>query len=212
MSEVSDQPAQGTPSAGESKQAADVNGQSTQAQDVAAQAKPNEGEGAKPTAESKEAQKVVPEKYDLKLPDNSHLTPAYIEKIASYAKDRGLSNEEAQQMLERENSVVSEVLSQKEAEFRARTEEWKELAKADKEIGGEGFAKSTELAKRVIQKFASDELKDELNRTGFGNHPELIRVFTRIGKLMSEDQLVMPGTQAGGKKSLEDIFYPTQTN
>ena len=40
--------------------------------------------------------KIVPEKYDLKIPDGALITPADVERIATFAKERGLSNEEAQ--------------------------------------------------------------------------------------------------------------------
>src|SRR5688572_20896218 len=55
----------------------------------------------------KEQKPVVPEKYDLKLPEGSLLEAAQMEKISAYAKEKGLSNEQAQELLERENDAVS---------------------------------------------------------------------------------------------------------
>ena len=49
---------------------------------------------AKPQGEAKPAEgaaKVVPEKYDLKLPKDSALDSSDLERIASYAKEQGLS-------------------------------------------------------------------------------------------------------------------------
>jgi hypothetical protein len=64
----------------------------------------------------------------------------------------------------------------------------------------------------VVARFGSDSLKAELSKTGYGNHPEMVRLLTRIGKAMAPDQLVLPGTQAGGtQKSAADVLYGSST-
>jgi hypothetical protein len=63
---------------------------------------PVKPEGTPPEAKPTEA-KVVPEKYDLKLPEASLLDASHVEKLTAFAKERGLSNDEAQALLEREN-------------------------------------------------------------------------------------------------------------
>lgn len=163
-----------------------------------------EGTETKP---AKEEKPVVPEKYDLKLPKDSALSEAHLEKLSVYAKEKGLSNEQAQSLLERESQAVSDYVTNLKETQSKMTETWFEQAKGDKEIGGEAFKQNAELAKRVVSRFGTDDFKKELNKTGLGNHPELLRVFSRIGKAMSEDQLVIPGVQAGGKKSIESLLY-----
>lgn len=170
--------------------------------------KPDDG---KPSAEPKPAQppqKVVPEKYDLKLPEGSHLDAAHLEKVSSYAKDKGLSNEEAQAIIDRDNTNIASYADGQNAKLKERQAAWVADSQSDKEFGGEAFPQNAELAKRVIQRFGSDALKTALNDTGLGNHPELLRVFVRIGKAMSEDQLVLPKSEAGvSGKSMEEVFY-----
>lgn len=165
------------------------------------EAKPEE---TKPPSEQKT---VVPEKYDLKPPKDSPLSVAHLEKLSSYAKEKGLSNEQAQTLLERESQAVSDFTADLKESQSKLTQTWFDQAKNDKEIGGEAFKQNAELAKRVVGRFGTDEFKKELSKTGLGNHPELLRVFSRIGKAMSEDQLVIPGVQAGGKKSIESLLY-----
>lgn len=151
---------------------------------------------------------AVPEKYELKLPDGSLLKPERLEKIAAFAKERGLSNEQAQAIVERENEAVSEYASLKDQTVEAEVNKWVELSKNDKEFGGPAFKENVELAKRVVNQFGSEEFKKALNETGLGNHPELIRFAHRIGKMMKEDQFVLPGrSQAKAEKSLEELFY-----
>lgn len=164
---------------------------------------------AKPESKAPEAEKpVVPEKYDLKLPDGSQLDAKAIEKVASYAKEKGLTNEQAQALLERENTAVAEFAERQKQEVKAKLESWVNDVKADKEIGGDAFNANAELAKRVIERYATPEFKATLDETGLGNHPELVRVFVRIGRAMAEDQLVLPGKDAAGmKRDPAEILY-----
>lgn len=152
---------------------------------------------------------IVPEKYDLKLPEGSLLRAQDLEKIASLAKERGLSNEDAQKLVVTKDETYRELLSKQQEELKQKTQtEWINEGKNDKEIGGDAFQKNVEMAKRVVQKFGSESFQKTLSETGLGNHPELVRTFARIGKLMSEDQLVIGATGAvKTKKSAEEVLY-----
>jgi hypothetical protein len=153
--------------------------------------------------------RVVPEKYDLKLPDGSPLDAKALDEVSSFAKEKKLTQDEAQAVLERESKRIASYVDAQKEQLAQKQKEWIETIKTDKELGGEGMNKTIEMAKRVVDRYGSDSLKKALNDSGLGNHPELVRFVSRIGKAMSEDQLVLPGAaQSTGKKSLEDIFYP----
>lgn len=150
---------------------------------------------------------VVPEKYNLTLPKDSPLDPKALARIEANAKAQGLSQEAAEKELARENEAVSEFHNHQKETLKQAQSTWVDAGRADPEIGGEAFKQNVELAKRVVSRFGTDAFKSELEKTGLGNHPELLRVFTRIGKSMREDQLVIPSAQAGGNKSTEEILY-----
>ncbi len=154
--------------------------------------------------------RVVPDKYDLKLPDGSLLNAKATEEIASFAKEKKLTQEEAQAILERESALLASYVDSQKQQLAQQQKEWVESIKTDKELGGDGFNKNIEMAKRVVDRYGTDSFKKALNDSGLGNHPELVRFVSRIGKIMSEDQLVIPGTQSTGKRSLEEIFYPSK--
>jgi hypothetical protein len=153
---------------------------------------------------------VVPDKYDLKLPKDSPLSKESVERIALISKERKLSQEQAQALLETESNAVTSFTSLQQDEFKKQVGAWAEQAKSDKEIGGDGFVQNAELAKRVVDKFGSAELKKQLDDTGLGNHPELLRFCVRLGKSMKEDSLVLGGAKGEGKKSAAELFYGTQ--
>jgi hypothetical protein len=62
-----------------------------------------------------------------------------------------------------------------------------------------------------MQQFGTPELKAALEQTGMGNHPELVRLFAKVGKAMGEDSLVAGGKSSGGSGSIVDAFYPTKS-
>lgn len=160
-----------------------------------------------PKSEPASPAKIVPEKYDLKIPDGALITAADVERIAAFAKERGLSNEEAQAVLERDNANIISYQENQKAQLEKLKTDWVEQVKSDKEIGGAVFNESIELSKRVIERFGSQELKQQLDATGFGNHPELVRIFSKIGKAMSEDKLVIVNRQDQPKKTLAEKMY-----
>lgn len=165
----------------------------------------------KPNQETKapDAQKpVVPDKYDLKLPDGSLLKPETVEKIATFAKEQGLSNVQAQAALVRESAAVTEFHQAQRDNLVKQAETWKGEVQSDKEMGGDNFKGSVETASRFIKQFGSDKLRQELDTSGLGNHPELVRMIVRAAKSIGEDKLFMPGTQSSQGKDLADVFYP----
>lgn len=160
--------------------------------------------------EDKKEEEAPPEKYELKLSEDSLLDSSVVERIAAEAKERGLSQDDAQKLLDRENSAVTSYQKLQEEEYKQRSGAWVDEIKSDKELGGEAFNENAELAKRVTQRFGSEAFLKTLDETGLGNHPELVRTFVRIGKSMKDDQLVLPGAQPAPKKTHAEILYPSK--
>lgn len=166
--------------------------------------------GKEPTA-TPPTPPAAPEKYELKMPEGSQLDAAAVEKVSSFAKENKLSKDQAQAILNRESDAVKSFSETQQAALKERRETWKTESSNDKEIGGEGFNKNVEMAHRALKHFGGEKLMQELEVTGYGNHPEVVRVFARIGKAMSEDKFVQAGAQVSGQKSLAETFYPTKS-
>lgn len=155
-------------------------------------------------AEEKVEEKA-PEKYDLKIPENSRLSPKSLERIADYAKKQGLTNEKAQGLVELEAQAKAEFESNQAVELDQLRNAWVSQVKSDQEIGGDNFNQSIEHAKRAIKQFGTDSFIQGLNETGYGDHPEVVRLFARIGKLLGDDKIVHSNNYSG--KKMEDAFY-----
>lgn len=146
------------------------------------------------------------DKYELKVAKESLLSKDQVQEIEAYARKQGFSNDQAQALLNREETLLSAYKESLHTEFEATAKKWTEDLKSDKEIGGDNFSKSVEIAKRVVDRFATESFKKSLNETGFGNHPELVRTFVKIGQAMSEDTFE-PNKGGTKQKSIEDVFY-----
>lgn len=161
------------------------------------------GEPAKP---------VVPDKYELKLPEGSLLAPSMLERISTEAREKGLSNEAAQELVDRESKAVAAHHEAQMKQVEDIRNGWAKAAEADSEIGGADFKQNIEMSRRLIEK-VNPAIKPLLDETGFGNHPEVIRFMVNIVKMsgFSEDQFVHPRAQQGSTKTLEEKFYGSST-
>jgi hypothetical protein len=167
----------------------------------------NQEKSVEAKAQEESAKPKEEVKYDLKLPEGSLLTQAEVDKIVSFSKEQGLSQESAQKLVEREHSILANYQEQQEQQFEQMRETWFKQVESDKELGGENLKTTSELAKRALNKFAPDSLKKFFAESPYGNHPEILRMFSNIGKAMQDDKLVLAGTQSPPAFNPIDIMY-----
>lgn len=180
--------------------------------DVTTQDAPTDNVDAPETPESPTVEDAEPEviEYKLESPKESVLPDSHMESVIEYAKQNKLSNEQAQKLLERDNGLIAGFQEQKESEFKATAAAWVDQTKKDPEIGGDHFEENVTLAKNALKEFGSDTLLTQLDETGFGNHPEIVRTFSRIGKLLAEDKIILSGHTPKKEKTMEERWYPNQ--
>lgn len=170
-----------------------------------------EGEdSAKVETDKAEAEKTKEVEYSLKLPDNSLLPPSTIEEISTFAKENGLSNEAAQKLINRENEKMGIFFTQKRESLKPIVEGWLKSAEKDPVIGGKDgseFKANIGLAKRALDKANVPGLKEVLDKSGLGNHPDMIKFCMFWGKTMANDKIEMGSSTAKSKKSIEEKLY-----
>lgn len=145
----------------------------------------------------------------LKLEEGSPLSDSDIDRISTLAKEKGLSEEDAKALVSGEEAAVSTYKDAQMQEVEDVRTSWVEESKSDKEFGGEEFDANMAVAKTAIDKYGSAEFKKSLEDTGFGNHPEVVRTFFRIGQAMANDKLVTAESTVGNKPSDADVLYPS---
>ena len=157
---------------------------------------------AKPTeapAPGAEAEVV----YEFKTPEGMEFAQGDLDELKTIAKDLKLPNEQAQRLVD-----LAAKREQARAEVFATTVAgWAEQTKNDKELGK---PENLATAKKTIDTFGTPELRDLLNSSGMGNHPEVIRMALKIGKAISEDTFVAGRTGAAPTpRSHAEVLYGT---
>lgn len=196
----------GQQSQGGSQQGAQQSGQQQSGQQ-ASQATGEQQQGAQGQQAQQQAaaqQATAPERYDLRLPEQSPLDQTDVEAITTMAKAKGLTNEQAQAALTEMHST----LSAQHTTFRT------ELA-ADTEVGGAQLEATQLQAKRFMDRFLPEHepdgrrLREAINKSGYGNWVPLIKMLARAGKAMGEDHgtgAAQQGQQPARRSQADRLF------
>lgn len=151
----------------------------------------------------------VPEdgNYEFALPDGIQLDEKLAAEAAPILKEAGVSRAGA-------NKLAAFLTSQKQAEARQwadTQDEWVRQAKTDREYGGDRFDAAVGSAQKALARFGTPALREALNFSGMGNHPEMIRLMARVGNAFSDDMPVGSETPAARGKSAEEELYGATT-
>lgn len=150
----------------------------------------------------------IPEKYELKLPDDSLLPESDIDKISSIAREKGLSNEEAQLVLEQRNDAANALRDSQFEQMREMQTKWQSEVKADPDMGGDNLGETQRLAKLVTDNAMTDGMREFLSVTGYSDNPEVMRFLVKVGKMMDEDKPSGEGApNKGGDKDAASVLY-----
>jgi len=142
----------------------------------------------------------VPEDYEFSLPEGVTIDDATLGDLKALSKDLGLSQEQAQKVADL-GVQQSQRWAEQQVEYANKVRsEWADQVKADKEIGGMALDENLSSARAAIKEFGTPELVTLLDETGLGNHPEVIRAFYKVGKMIGNDRLV-----PGGRNSNEPL-------
>jgi len=183
--------------------------------------------------EKSEEESSVPESYEkFDLPEGVEMTDEQFAEVSEFSKSLNLTQEQAQQAVNYHNEVVGRVVGEVKAQSeqeRADTQtQWENEVKVDKEIGGAAVKENLSIALKSLNAFSDNAVdatgKPVLDKNGlpvtkiaqalqeskFGSHPEMVRVFYRVGKLISEDSYLSGKAPSGAPKTQAETMYPDQ--
>lgn len=147
----------------------------------------------------------APEKYEFKLPDgNAALSGETLAAFEGVARELDLPQDQAQKVIDKLAPAIS---AQNAAAFEQAKTDWSSASASDKEFGGDKLPENLAVAKKAVDQFASPELRKLLESFGFGNHPEMVRLFYRVGQQISEDKFVSGGTRGATRNSAASVLY-----
>lgn len=167
---------------------------------------------ARETAEAKANE--VPEAYEpYKLPEGVQVDEALLGEFNTVAKELGLTQAQAQKLVDLQAKTAAagengreEFLAQA---LKTQSDAWVNEIKSDPELGGAKFDATVSTAVKAISTFFGDDFRQLLNDSCIGNNPALIRGMHKIGLAISEDKLVIPGSDASvtEDKRAADVMF-----
>jgi hypothetical protein len=156
----------------------------------------------------------APESYEqFTVPEGIEIDETVLTEFSEVAKELNLNQSQAQRLIDLESKRAEASQQAMQEAFETQQEQWVKELKDDKDFGGDSFDSNLGLAVKVINKFGGPELKEVLDTSGMGNNPELVKMFNKIGKAISEDSLDSDSdNNAGTEKTLADRLYPNQAS
>lgn len=158
----------------------------------------------------------APEKYEFKFDDGIIVDETILGEFADFAKEKGLNQEDAQKIADFGPKIAQHIAEKQMAQMEETTNAWANEMKTDKEIGGDKLDENLAVAKKALDTLGTPELSKLLGRfdaeenpggTGFGNHPEVIRFFHKVGTSLGEDKFIGGGGTNKGTASAESVLY-----
>lgn len=150
-------------------------------------------------------------KYELKLNEDSKLDKSFLGEMEDFAKEHGLSNDAAQELVDWQNDMLNNVVIRAQEIQEKQIDTWRQEVVEDPELGGENLAQVSEYAKNVVKRYGNEKLIGMLNESGLGNHIEVVRFLSSIGRAMSNDSFESGQTKPREKEAWE-LFYGSDYN
>lgn len=169
---------------------------------------PPEGDGTGTQTETKaDAPATLPEKYEFTLPEGVVLDEEAMKEFDPIARELGMDNSKAQKVVDIYTKLKQAEATKHAADWSNTLKGWREQISNDEEIGGTTMPANIKAAQSVVARFGNDALRQYLNESGMGDHPEIVRLFVKVGKAMAPDTIhTGSGTET---PSAERLLYPT---
>jgi hypothetical protein len=177
--------------------------------DAQGQGDQNQGDGSK---QSGDGNSQAPEKYEIKVGEGIEMDQEALEKFTPVFKDLGLSNEGAQKLVDAYVPVMQEMAEKTRqkalTDYNKMTDEWKQDTM--KQLG-DSAKESLAVCSKAIDAFGSSKLRELLDETRLGNHPEMVNFMLKVGKTIKEDDFVKSDKKVPGHSAQErlDRMYPS---
>ena len=150
----------------------------------------------------------APEAYaEFTLPEGVKIDAAKLEQALPIFKELNLTQEQAQKLIDLQTDGVNKANEAFSADKATRLQ----ALKSDKEIGGDNFAKSSEMVGRALNTFLSAEEQQDLGQyiDRFGTNTTLVKLMYRVAKGMTEDTKFEGGNSVNGTEDRINSFYST---
>lgn len=169
-----------------------------------------EGQGGEDKGKPEQSE---PAAIEITLPEGYEVDGDVLERFKPIAEKISLNSEGASELAKWYADERAAAIKDAEAVMEKQSEDWRKAVENDPDYGRQKLAESSAFATRGVE-WAGEPVRDMIREFGLGNHPELFKFFTRLGRAVGDDNTFVNGGAGGGsgRQSAEDrrdVLYPT---
>lgn len=127
------------------------------------------------------------ENYQFEIPEGFEINEALTAELTPILKENNVSKEAAQSLVNLHIKALQDAQKQANDAWYGQEKVWLETINKDPELGD---VNNQQMALQAVKQFGTPELSKLLEDTRLGSHPEVVRLFIKIGKTVSEDSSV----------------------
>lgn len=172
-----------------------------------------DAEGGKTSEGEPEGEAEAPEPFDpekFEWPENITTTEDQRRELGELAQKHGISGEAMKDLVGMyaglAESALKDISTQLDQQWDQKMTEWRT---ATEELYGAKMDTVVASCNKVLTEFGSPELKQLLDSTGMGNHPEMFKFVTKVAEAIGEAKPVSTGASAEDGPTVLDAMYPT---
>ena len=155
---------------------------------------------------------ALPEKYEFTMPEGVALDETAAAELDAIAREFKLDQVGAQKLADLGAKQAQKFAAAQADAIEQAAATWITEAQADKEFGGDKLDESLATARKALDAFGTPELRELLNGSKLGNHPEVIRFMVRAGRAISEDRMVTGGASPTSAPTAQRLYAASNMN
>jgi len=129
-----------------------------------------------------------PDGYAIKLPEGlqeTQLDKARVDEWRKEMHEAGLPKDAAERLL---NKYLTSEFEATRARDTAAIKQIEQHEMAIKQEFGAKFEEQVNFARYAVKEFGSDAVKEMFDSTGLGSHPDVFKMFAKIGQALTDDR------------------------
>ena len=145
--------------------------------------------------------------YTLTAPEGYPISEGALKGLNEVCKSANLNEEQANAVMAYMHGNYTTAMQNQQTAMQEQAKQWIDDFRADKEFGGDKFDASLADARKALATFdAGGTVSKMLIETGYGNNPDVLRIFARIGAALGEDKLAGNGGGAAEKPLWQRLY------
>lgn len=145
--------------------------------------------------------------YTLAAPENYPISEGALKGMNEMCKAAKLSEEQGKAVMAYMHGNYTTAMQNQQTAMQDQAKQWIDDFRADKEFGGDKFDASLADARKALATFdAGGTVSKMLIETGYGNNPDVLRIFARVGAALGEDKLAGNGGGAAEKPLWQRLY------